>query len=50
MDTYMTKDPFEKENMFTDINRRLTKFTLRKSVGLKNFHSATGKKNNPTIS
>jgi hypothetical protein len=36
--------------MFTDINRRLTKFTLRKSVGLKNFHSATGKKNNPTIS
>ena len=49
MDTYMTKDPFEKENVFADINRRLTKFTLRKSVGLQNFHPATGKKNNPTI-
>jgi hypothetical protein len=41
-DTYMTKDPLEKET-FTDI-------TLIKSVVLYNIQSATGKKNNPTIS
>ena len=50
MDTYMTKDPFEREDMFTDINRRLIDFTLRKCAGLNNFHSVTGKKNDPTIS
>ena len=47
--TYMTKDPFEKD-MLSDVNRRLIHFTLRKSFGLCNFHSAAGKKNNPTIS
>ena len=36
-DTYMTRDPCEKD-MFTNINRRLIHFTLRKSFGLYNFH------------
>lgn len=36
-DTYMTRYPCEKD-MFTNINRRLIHFTLRKSFGLYNFH------------
>ena len=36
-DTYMTRDPCEKD-MFTNINRRLINFTLRKSFELYNFH------------
>ena len=49
MDTLMTNDPFGKETC-TDITRGLINFTLEKSSGLYNLHSATGKKNNPTIS
>jgi hypothetical protein len=33
----MTRDPCEKD-MFTNINRRLINFTLRKSFGLYNIH------------
>ena len=36
MDTYKTRDPCEKD-MFTNLNRRLKNFTLRKSFGLYNF-------------